>query len=56
MIEDALTLERAAQIITSRSTKPGSIATRSLVKVLLNQAAVIRREFADQETRDHGSV
>ena len=45
-VVDAFTLERAAQIITERSTKPDSVATRVLVKVLRKQAAVIRREAA----------
>jgi len=44
---DAVTLERAAQIIAERSTKPDSVATRALVKVLNRQAAIIRREHAD---------
>ena len=43
---DARTLERAAQIIAERSTKPDSVATRALVKVLRKQAEVIRREAA----------
>jgi hypothetical protein len=41
---DARTMERAAQIIAERSTKPGSISTRVLIKVLTRQAAAIRRE------------
>lgn len=41
---DAAVLERAAAIITERSTKPDAIATRALVKVLRNEAAKIRRE------------
>ena len=42
---DALTLERAAQIIAERSTKPDAVATRAMVKVLNRQAAIIRREM-----------
>jgi hypothetical protein len=41
---DPEVLERAAQIILLRSTKPGSITTRALVKVLRDQAVAIRRE------------
>ena len=45
-VVDAFTLERAAQIIAERSTKPDSVATRALIKVLRQQAEVIRREAA----------
>jgi hypothetical protein len=45
-VVDAFTLERAAQIIAGRSTKPDSVATRALIKVLRKQAGVIRREAA----------
>ena len=46
--DDAVTMERAAEIIAERSTKPNSVATRAMVRVLRRQAEVIRRE------RDHG--
>ena len=45
---DAAVLERAAAIITERSTKPDSISTRAFVKVLRNQAAAIRAEVMDR--------
>jgi hypothetical protein len=45
---DCAVLERAAVIITERSTKPDSITTRALVKVLRRQAAVIRAEVAKE--------
>ena len=41
---DAAILEHAARIIAERSTRPDSIATRVLVRVLTRQAAIIRRE------------
>ena len=50
-LTDADVMDRAAEIILKRSTKPDSISTQTLCKVLRRQAAKIRSECADEITR-----